>query len=379
MTSLIASILLLMLAMHPYVTYPLSLWLLSYLFAAPSRAHKHNGELPSVSICFCAFNEAEVIAEKILNLESVAKVYPGRVEILMYADGCTDSTVQIAQANAETSQVFAGKERLGKSAGMNHLVGLATGDLVVFTDANVMLDDETLPRLAATFQDETIGCVCGRLVYTNDEAGGSALVGSLYWKLEEFIKSLESAIGSTMGADGALFAIRKSLYRKVPHDIIDDMYTSLSILCDGFRVVSVPDAFAYEKNATSSADEFRRKVRIACRSFNCHRYIFARLVKLNWLDIYKYASHKLIRWMTAYFLFGGFVFGLVAAIQLGLAPYFLAIAALAGIVFVLGLLGVPKLRGIADVLLAFAAVGIGVCHSIQGHRYQTWLPPQSAR
>src|SRR3546814_2154807 len=103
---------------------------------------------------------------------------------------------------------------------MNTLVQAAEGDIVVFTDANVMVDPAALAALRRSFADPTVGCVCGQLVYTNPEEGATAAVGSFYWRLEERIKALESRSGSTMGADGSIFAVRRGLYRAVPPDII---------------------------------------------------------------------------------------------------------------------------------------------------------------
>ena len=131
--------------------------------------------------------------------------------------------------------------------------------------------------------------------------------GSLYWRFEEAVKSLESASGSVMGADGSIFAIRRKLHVRPPPDLIDDMYVSLSILCRGARIVRVPDAIAHEEAVSRSREEFRRKVRIACQAFNVHRALRPHFEGLGMLDRYKYLSHKLLRWMTAYLLLGSFL------------------------------------------------------------------------
>lgn len=382
-TLLGTAVALLLLFLHPFVTYPLSLLAVRVL-SSPGNGHaagepRQEGGLPSISVCFCGYNEEAVIAEKIRNIEAAAEAYPGRVEVFMYCDGCSDRTFEIAVDTATFTTVIEGSERAGKSTGMNKLASRSTGELLVFTDANTMLAPGALEALGAAMTDQRVGVASGRSVLTNSRDGHVANVGSLYWRLEETIKRLETETGSTMGADGALFAIRRHLFREVPADIIDDMFTSLSILCDGYRVVSVPGAIAYEKSSTDGRDEFRRKVRIACRSFNCHRLLFGRLLRTGPLNLYKYTSHKLIRWYAIYWLVAAAIVGAVLAwrVQL-LLPYVAATVLIVGLLL-LGRLGAPVLRAASEVLWSFGAVGTGVVHSLLGRRYQTWLPPQSTR
>src|SRR5207253_3620573 len=107
---------------------------------------------------------------------------------------------------------------------------------------------------------------------------------------------------AVMGADGSLFAIRRRLHRPVPPNLIDDMFLSLSVLCDGYRVVRARNAIAFEESVTASVEEFRRKIRIACQAFNVHRLLWPRLRALTTLDRYKYISHKFVRWLVVYWL-----------------------------------------------------------------------------
>ncbi|MGD1876154.1 MAG: glycosyltransferase family 2 protein [Kiloniellaceae bacterium] len=276
--------------------------------------------------------------------------------------------------------MFAATERHGKSHGMNTLVQAAQGDVVVFTDANVMLDPAALPALHRAFADPEVGCVCGHLIYTNAEEGATAATGSLYWRLEERIKALESRSGSTMGADGSIFAVRRGLYHPVPPDIIDDMFVSLSILCDGYRVVRDEAVIAYERTATDSGDEFKRKIRIACQAFNCHRLLRPRLRKLAPLDRFKYASHKGLRWFGIYFLaLGALAAGLWLVLQ-GFALAALAGGLAAALLYAAGRAGVPQvLAKIVEILRAMAATGIGLLKSRRGERFQTWELPASSR
>ncbi|WP_420348100.1 glycosyltransferase [Pelagibius sp.] len=361
---------------YPYVIYPLLLRLLPRRGVAPGGAEVDGGTL---SLAFCAYNEAATLPEKIENLRRLRQAEPA-LEILAYSDGSADDTARLLEAEGDWIRVFASDQRLGKSHGMNTLVQAARGDLIVFTDANVLVEPAALQAVRRSFMDPRIGCVCGRLVYTNPDEGATAATGALYWRLEESIKSLESRSGSTMGADGALFAVRRSLYPMVPPDIIDDMFVSLSILCDGYRVVRDPELLAFERSATDSGDEFRRKVRIACQAFNCHRLLWPRLRRLSRSDLFKYISHKLLRWFGIYFVLIG-----IAAAMLVLWLWGLGVAA-AALPFALVLLywlgrraQSGPLAQLVEILRAMAATGLGLLKSRQGERFQTWELPQSSR
>ncbi len=381
-------------AVHPFTTYPLSLWLLRHIGAARplqripveqwkcSRSNSSPVARPSISICVCGYNESAVIVEKIENLHAVAEAYCGAVEVLIYADGCDDDTAELARKHLAIGKVIESDQRHGKSVGMTRLCSEATGELILFTDANVMLDRSTLDELSRAFTDPTLGCACAHRVFTNSADGNVATVGSAYWRLEEYIKRMESETGSTMGANGAAFAVRRSLFRPVPDWIIDDMFTSINILCDGYRVVTIPEAIVYEKSTTHSQDEFRRKVRIACRAFNCHRQLAGRLIRMSPLNLYKYASHKWMRWMVLYFLLLSLASATASIAMFGFpiqaGIFFTTCLVIAGLVLT-AFNRLPKARQISEVLWAFVAVGIGIFQSLLGRRYQTWLPPQSAR
>lgn len=195
-------------------------------------------------------------------------------------------------------RVIASPQRLGKAAGMRRMVRDARGEIVIFTDANVLLDPASIQPLLRYFTDPGVGGVAGSLHYVNDDDGPTARAGSFYWRLEESIKQQESRVGSIMGADGSIFAIRRKLYPVVPPDLLDDMTVSLSLTFAGFRLIHSASVIAYEKNATSAQDEFRRKRRIACRAFNTHRYLWPHLAHAYGpLNCYKYISHKLLRWL----------------------------------------------------------------------------------
>lgn len=375
----------LLLALHPFVTYPLSLLVLRRLRPRPLRpeaAPPGGGRrgTPSFSICVCAHNEAGVIREKAADLLALRAGTPGGLEILVYDDASTDGTGAILAEHAPAIVTVAAPARTGKTPGMNRLAALARGEILVFSDANVAVDPEALVRMGRYFADPEVGCVCSHLSYRNRGRSVTAATGADYWRLEEWIKRLESDTGSVMGADGSLFAVRRELHRPVPEDLIDDIHVSLGVLFQGRRVVRAPDVRAYEDAATRAGDEFRRKVRIACQAFNIHRRLWPRLRRLGWLDLYKYLSHKFLRWLTVYSLTLAGLFLLAALIRLAGWTAGLGLAVGGAAVLALGhALRLPLLGGFADVLGAFAATGLGVVYSLRGREFRTWTPAASVR
>ncbi len=362
-------------ALHPFLSYPLSLRVLARGRARPIRA----GAPPqSVALCVCAYNEAAVIAARVDNILAQRADFPD-LEVLIYVDAATDGTAAILRGYGDRIRLVVSPARHGKTFGMNTLVGMTSADIVVFSDANVLFAPGAIRRLVAPFADQEVGCACGHLRYTRP-SGATAATGSLYWRLEEHIKALESATGSVMGADGSIFAIRRALHRAPPPDLIDDMFVSLSVLCAGGRIVHVADAVAFEEAVSQPAEEFRRKIRISCQAFNVNRVLWPALMALPAIDRYKYISHKLLRWLSIYLLAAGglcmfFAIAAVGDSALTGAAVSGALAAGCGLWLIdRGVIG--KLR---EILSAMIATGIGVCRSLQGERFQTWNPPASAR
>lgn len=364
---------------HPFITYPLSLYLLRrFKGAVPLNCAGASCD-NSVDIVFCAYNEERSITQKIENCLALKEADPA-LEVRAYSDGSSDATAEILSAHMGQLDIVISNKRLGKSAGMNQLLARSNADIVIFTDANTTIDANAIAAVRRYFTDPQIGCVCGNLIYVNSGESTTASVGSAYWKLEQTIKKLETQTGSTMGADGALFAIRRELFREVPVDIIDDMFTSMSILCDGYRVVQADDFIAYERSVTHAKEEFTRKVRIACRAYNCHRILWPKLRRCGSLVVYKYISHKWLRWLSGMWLGLSALFFVLATVALGY--WWLGLLAVLGAIAIIvsGKLGVWAVaKRLNEVLMSFIAATVGVYHSLRGERFQTWSVATTAR
>jgi cellulose synthase/poly-beta-1,6-N-acetylglucosamine synthase-like glycosyltransferase len=354
---------------HPFVTYPLSLRVIRRFVRPPTAVCE---EPRSFAVACCMLNERSVVESKIRNMLEIAQQLQP-CQLLVHSDGSTDGTSEILQAHRDRFSVSISPTRQGKSVGMNALLAMTDADIVIFTDANVTIDPRGVASLKKAFTDPTVGCVLGYLQYVNADESTTAMTGSLYWRLEEQVKHLESDTGCVMGADGSIFAIRRKLFREVPKDIIDDFFTSMSIVCSGSRIVCNRELVAYERSEAARQDETRRKVRIACRAFNCHRLLWPQIRRLPALRLYQYLSHKFVRWLSGFFIISA-TLAFLGMLLVGLGP----MALLAGLgalgLLVLGMVRVRTgpLGALGDVLTAFMATALGVVRSLQGQRFQTW-------
>ncbi|MDP9056617.1 MAG: glycosyltransferase [Pseudomonadota bacterium] len=382
------SLVCLLLFLHPYLTYvvslralrtvPLSLGVASHE-ASAARSGAADATLAPVSatLVFAAYNEALALPHKIANLRAIQQAWPD-IEMIAYSDGSSDQTVALLKQAGDVVRVIDSRERAGKASGMRHMVSEARGEIVIFTDANVILDPASIAPLLHLFSDPGVGGVAGSLRYINNDAGATARAGGFYWRLEETIKRQESRVGSIMGADGSIFAIRRALYPEVRADLLDDMTASLAVTFAGFRLIHSSQVVGYEKNATVASDEFRRKRRIACRAFNTHRVLWPRLsASYGALDIYKYVSHKLVRWLGLVPLALGVTL-LAGALALG--GHFLGLALLLGGLSLFAVAGSAGLPGFAtgwQILMAITATFLGVTDAMRGRTMQVWTPAAS--
>lgn len=393
---LILALVALFLAIHPFLTYPLSLAALSKLGVrgrAPiERSMTRSGEpgaasrseaARTITICLSVYNEERVIDQRIANLLEIARSMPG-TRISVYADGSTDGTVEKLRALGDQIDLVVSPARLGKTHGMNLLVARATSDIIVFTDAAVTMGPQALSSMLREFQTHpAVGCVCGRIVAVKggDDNGFSATASTSkrYWAFDARVRDLETRVASVIGAHGPLFAIRRSLHSPAPVEYFDDFFVSMDILLKGHRVIQSNDFIAYKAVATRRRDEFQRKIRIACQSFHIHRLLVPRLRRQSLLIRYCYASHKTLRWLAIFSLAAATVAGTAWLVAIGLGLYALSAWLLFAATMALGAMHVRPFSAVYEVMSALVANGIGVLQSRRGVVYQTWTPANSAR
>ncbi|MGI9510474.1 MAG: glycosyltransferase [Geminicoccaceae bacterium] len=368
-------------AFFPFGPYQATLLIAKRLgMARPSeRGSETSADELRFAISLCAYNEEAVIRQKIENMLTLRKA-AGELDILIYVDAASDRTAEIVASYEPEVTLIASKERHGKPWGMNRLVSLTDADIVLFTDANVMVDESAIAHLRRHFANPEIGCVTSHLAYTNPGDTATSEVGSCYWRLDEWTKGLETDTGSAMGADGSLFAIRRHLHRPTPDHLIDDLFVSMSILCKGYRLIRGADVHAYEAHTTVAHDEFKRKIRIACQCMGVHRTLWPEYKTLSAWNLYKYVGHRLIRWVGGYFLAASaFFFAVALWLSFGFWVMFGLLAAAAAVMLLGSLAKIRLVEQINNVLLAFAGNTLGVWRAYRGEPVVTWDLAGSAR
>jgi cellulose synthase/poly-beta-1,6-N-acetylglucosamine synthase-like glycosyltransferase len=226
---------------YHYVGYPLLLRLAAALGRAPAQPAPLP-VLPALSVIIPCHNEAEILPAKLDDLR--AADYPAdKIEIIVVSDGSSDET-EAAARGADGVRVVAWPERRGKPAALNAGVAAASGEVLVFTDANAGIPPGSLRELVAPFADPRVGAVCGEQVITRGASSERA-----YWRWEARIKEWEAAVGSAVGADGSLYAVKRGLFKRVPEGrlIMDDFFVSLEVVAAGFRLAYAPAAVAREE------------------------------------------------------------------------------------------------------------------------------------
>jgi biofilm PGA synthesis N-glycosyltransferase PgaC len=279
---------------YVYVGYPAVVYVWASLWPRPPRTAPIE---PTVSIVVVAHNEAPRIAARLDNL--VGLQYPaGRVEIILASDGSTDDTVGRARAYESAGVRVVGCERRrGKPAVLNEVVPAASGEIVVLADARQRFDAGALRALVAHFADPSVGAVSGELVLIPEDDGTAVGDGvGFYWRYERFIRQNESRASSTVGATGAIYAIRRKLFEPIPDDtILDDVLIPLRIARRGYRTVFAPDARAFDRPVRTAREEFARKVRTIAGNFQLFAregWVFDPRQNGLWLQT---VSHKALR------------------------------------------------------------------------------------
>ncbi|MBI5543601.1 MAG: glycosyltransferase family 2 protein [Deltaproteobacteria bacterium] len=301
-----------LLLLHTYLFYPLSLllWdagrqaveLRRYLVKGRDRRRRRGAAFtPSVSLIIPAHDEAECIGAKLDN--SLSLDYPDdKLEIVVGSDGSSDGTDEIVSACPDGRVRLSTAPRGGKVAVLNRCVPAACGEIVVLTDANTMIDRRALGALVRHFVDPDVGAVCGRLKLYNRRR--KEYEESVYWSYETLLKHYEGQHGAVLGANGGLYAMRRTLFERLPPDtVVDDFVIPQRLLERGYQVDWEPEAVAYEETTEDYSREFARRARISAGNFQA-------LVRHGGLlspwrrpfVSYAFWSHKALRWFAPFLL-----------------------------------------------------------------------------
>lgn len=285
---------------YQYVGYPL---LLAALAAVRGRrttaSYARDEDLPSVTLVISAYNEAEVLDGKIRN--ALAQDYPkDRFEIVVASDGSSDTTNEIARSYADDGVVLHEYAvNRGKNLTLNDTLPRARGEIIVFTDANGMYQKEAIRTLVQSFADPRVGSVCGELVYKNFNDNPIAEGYNRYWELDQMQKRLESGLGTLLGANGSIFALRKSLCRPIPNDVCNDMVQPIWVAAAGHLCLYEPRALSFEAGSRNLNDELKRRSRIIGRGIRGIAAVWPDIVRQRaWLVGLELLSRKGLRYLT---------------------------------------------------------------------------------
>jgi cellulose synthase/poly-beta-1,6-N-acetylglucosamine synthase-like glycosyltransferase len=301
----------LLLVAHTYLLYPAILFV-AYGMAqlrrdcrylargADRRCHElHDDELPAVSLIIPAHNEEAALPAKLVNL--VELDYPAdRLEVIFVSDGSSDRTNEILkQAQRPALRLVELPWRGGKSSALNHGVAAASHEIIVFSDTSTLFAPDAVRKLVRHFGDPHVGVACGTLGFQGNAE--FQRTEGVYWRYEKTLRVMESRLGATLTASGAIYALRRAAWRPLTPDVmIDDFVVPFAARGLGYRVVFDPEAGAMDVAEESVAHEFARRVRLAVGSFRALGQL-AR-VRLDAFTSLAFFSHKLLRWVLPFLM-----------------------------------------------------------------------------
>ncbi len=257
-------------------------------------------DLPEVTLLIAAYNEEDFIQQKIEN--SLDLDYPkGKLHWVFVTDGSNDNSPEVVGRYPQIRH-YHQPERRGKLAAVHRVMPLIDTPIVVFSDANTLLNKQAIRNLVKPYADPQIGAVAGeKRVHMAEQDNASAAGEGLYWKYESKLKQWDGEWYSVVGAAGELFSVRRDAFREVPPDsLIEDFYLTMSIAQDGYRVAYVPEAYAVETASMTVKEEIKRKIRISAGAFQAMWRLRDLLNPIKYGKLsFQYISHRVLRWTLA--------------------------------------------------------------------------------
>lgn len=363
------------------IGYPAVIWLLSRLRPRPVRRADIE---PTVSVIIAAHNEQNAIAGKLEN--TMALDYPEhKLEIIVASDCSTDRTDEIVREFLGRGvSLHRQTARLGKTMVQNSAAEVATGEVLVFTDATTEYRRDALRKLVRPFADSRVGCVSSRLIYVDRSQTSVGRGCRSYWSYEEFLREAESRFGSMIGVTGCLYAVRRSSYSALEPDMCSDFVIASEIHRKGLRTIYEPNAISIEDTNEQSRDEFRMRVRIMHQTMNAlSRYRDVLSPARSGMYAFQMLSHKVLRYAISALLLIAFLSNLFIDSQSSVYRFTMAVqgafyaAALAGFVLarfghVGGPLAIPYYFALAN-----AAIIVAFVKFVRGEAHAVWEPLRS--
>ena len=290
---------------YAYAGYPVLAWILARVFGRRRWPPEiSEDDLPLVSLLIAAYNEEAVIEDRVRN--ALAMDYPPeKLEIVIASDGSSDATPGIVRRYAHRGvRLLDYAHRQGKAGVLNASFPELKGEIALLSDANVRFEPDAVRKIVRWFRDLAVGVVCGRVALTDPPQCRN--VSSLYWKYDSYLKQCESRLGALVAVNGAIYAIRKSLYVPVPPDtIVDDFVLPLQAkLRSRCQIVYDCEAICWEESPPDVGSEFQRRSRIGAGGFQSIGLLWPLLYpRHGWIG-FTFLSHKVLRWLCPFFLIG---------------------------------------------------------------------------
>jgi cellulose synthase/poly-beta-1,6-N-acetylglucosamine synthase-like glycosyltransferase len=359
----------------PFVLYPAAMMCIRRRSHEPQpQIAVDDNDLPSVALVICALNEEKIIGAKMDNCLTIR--YPReKLRVIVISDGSTDGTAEVVQRYRSSSiTLIDHRVRRGKIANLNEVLPSCTEDILILSDANVLYHSDAVLHLVSRFKDPSIGCVSGKVILTDNMPDLDGPTGQ-YYSIEWMLQERSSQVYSMVGADGAMYAIRRGLFRPCPNDtLIEDIVIPMQVIRQGHRVVFEGRAIGWEPGVTSLAEEFRRKIRIAAGAAQGIRRgnIWPANAPAKFWMIF--IAHKLLRWLspvvglTLLFLC---CMSLQQPLSIVLISGFLAVFALAAFRLVAGY-NHPLVSAAFYFLFSQVAIAIGLFKGMRGRQSVLW-------
>ena len=286
---------------YTYIGYGIVLYLLVFIKRLATKAKPladiSDDCLPEVTLMVCAYNEEDIIAEKMANTHLLD--YPAdRLHLVWVTDGSTDNTNTLLSAYPEVEIVYS-PERRGKAAALKHGIKEVETEIVMMTDANTMLNPGAVREIVRLMQDPKVGCVSGeKKVMAKNDSDEAAQGEGLYWKYESTLKRLDGELYSAMGAAGELCVIRRQLMTEIPDDtLLDDFIISMEIVRTGYKIAYTSKAYAMEYGSADLHEESKRKRRIAAGGLQSCWRLRSLMNPLRYPVVaFQFVSHRVLRW-----------------------------------------------------------------------------------
>ena len=370
---------------HSYVLFPLILKLLARNKSENSIIYRTSDDLPSVSIILASYNEEKNIEKKILS--TFQTNYPiNKIEFLIGSDNSSDDTNTIIKNCLDKFpqiKLFEFFERQGKIKIINQLKDKAKNDILIFTDSKVFFKENTIYNLVKHFKNKKIGLVGGILINNKTDNQGISVQEDAYMNREMRIKYNEGIIwGCSIGAFGALYAIRPEYYTKIPENFkVDDFFITMKVLINKEKVIFAKDAIADEKLTGDIKEEFKRKVRISTGNYQNLKTFCKYLFNIFKPYSFTFFSHKVIRWLGP-FLILFIIISLISLIHIALYQIFTALLLITMLIPLIDLILIKY--NINSTLLRFVthfysmniALAVGFIKFAGGVKSAIWDPSQ---